>query len=382
MRAANVNWSGLALADVKEMAFTEAESQIYELQPGDLLLGEASGSPAEVGKPGQYKGEIAGCCFQNTLLRVRVPKELDSDFYELFFRKEALTGRFAAGSRGVGIHHLGAAALTNWTVPVPPRAEQERIVTAIDEAFSKLDAGEAALRAARQRLKRLRESVLSAAVTGRLVPQDLTDEPSSKLLANARIPEALNHALVGAPPSGWSWVELGNLAHVGSGTTPNRGRADYWSAGTIPWVTSGLVNHGVIHAAREFVTPSALDETSLNLWPPGTLLVAMYGEGKTRGRCAELRVHATCNQACAAIVLRQEVERQFTFIDACERIVEVGLARSAALLRSILKSAFDGKLVPQDPTDEPGAALLRRIAESQGEGGPVCSSRKRQVEPR
>ena len=76
MRAANVKWSGLELSDVNEMAFTEAESVTYELRPGDLLLGEASGSPSEVGKPGQYKGEIDGCCFQNTLLRVRLPDGL------------------------------------------------------------------------------------------------------------------------------------------------------------------------------------------------------------------------------------------------------------------------------------------------------------------
>src|SRR4051794_9538680 len=68
LRAANVTWAGLSLTDVNTMAFTEDESETYELRAGDLLLGEASGSPSEVGKPGQYRGEIDGCCFQNTLL--------------------------------------------------------------------------------------------------------------------------------------------------------------------------------------------------------------------------------------------------------------------------------------------------------------------------
>ena len=72
------------------------------------------------------------------------------------------------------------------TVPdrLAPSPEQERIVTAIEEAFSKLDAGEAGLRTVRQRLKRMREAVLAAAVTGRLVPQDPTDTPARELLAD------------------------------------------------------------------------------------------------------------------------------------------------------------------------------------------------------
>ncbi|HRE01775.1 MAG TPA: restriction endonuclease subunit S [Ilumatobacteraceae bacterium] len=430
LRAANVKWAGLDLSDVNEMAFTAAESQTYELRPGDLLLGEASGSPSEVGKPGQYKGEIEGCCFQNTLLRVRLPEELLPDFYEHYFREQALNGRFAAGSRGVGIRHLGAAALSDWTIPVPPSAEQERIVTAIEEAFSKLDAGEAGLRAVRQLLKRMRDAILTAAVTGRLVPQDPTDTPAAKLLADLGLATAGDDE---DTPESWARVRLGDIAHVGSGTTPRRGDASYWEDGSVPWVTSGLITNGVIREVREFVTERALQETSLRLWPMGTLLVAMYGEGQTRGRCAELGVEATCNQACAAISLLDplrvykdflrlsfdanyaanrrlasggvqpnlnaglikdmvlslpppeqqsrivaEVDRQFSFVDACERAVDVGLARSAGLRRSVLKAAFEGRLVPQDPADESASVLLDRIRAERA-AQPVAKRRARQT---
>jgi type I restriction enzyme S subunit len=202
LRAANVTWSGLSLADVREMDFTESESETYELRPGDLLLSEASGSPGEVGKPAQYQGEIEGCCFQNTLIRVRLPEGLHPDFYEYFFREQALNGRFAAGSRGVGIRHLGASGLADWRVPIPPLAEQQRIVGVIEEAFSKLDAGEAGLRNVRLLLKRMRDavllvvssalrrSVLRAAFEGQLVPQDPTDEPASVLLERIRAERA------------------------------------------------------------------------------------------------------------------------------------------------------------------------------------------------
>ena len=133
VRAANVGWDGLLLDDVKTMNFTDDEMNIYRLQPGDLLLGEASGSPKEVGKPAIWSGEIEGCAFQNTLLRVR-PRTADSRYLLHFFRHEASSGHFASQSRGVGIHHLGRQALASWLVPLPSFDEQCRIAKILDQA--------------------------------------------------------------------------------------------------------------------------------------------------------------------------------------------------------------------------------------------------------
>ena len=72
-----------------------------------------------------------------------------------------------------------------------------------------------------------------------------------------------------------------------------------------------------------------------------------------------------------------EVERQFSVLDACERAVDAGLARSAALRRSVLKAAFEGRLVPQDPSDEPASVLLERIRVERAASGPVKSGRGR-----
>jgi type I restriction enzyme S subunit len=133
VRAANVGWRGLSLDDVKQMNFTDAEMEIYRLRVGDLLLNEASGSAAEVGKPAVWRGEIKDCAFQNTLIRVR-PLQVDSDYLLHYFRNQAVLKNFAAAARGVGIHHLGREALASWMIPLPPAEEQRRIASLLEQA--------------------------------------------------------------------------------------------------------------------------------------------------------------------------------------------------------------------------------------------------------
>lgn len=134
LRAANVTWAGLDIknVDVKEMNFEPHEFPSYVLQKGDILLAEASGSPAEVGKPAVFNGEIADCCFQNTLIRVRAADGLSPFLYQRFLY-EALSGAFAQTSRGLGLHHLGAETIARWEVDLPPLEEQHRIVDKVED---------------------------------------------------------------------------------------------------------------------------------------------------------------------------------------------------------------------------------------------------------
>ncbi len=93
LRSANVTWKGIDLSDVKEMNFDPSEAVEFQLEPGDLLLNEASGSPNEVGKPAIWNGELDGFCFQNTLLRVRSKGPATAYLY-WYCRSAALAGRF------------------------------------------------------------------------------------------------------------------------------------------------------------------------------------------------------------------------------------------------------------------------------------------------
>ncbi len=148
LRAANVTWDGLDLSDVKSMNFTPQEQEIYRLRHGDVVLGEASGSPHEVGKPAIWRNDLDGCCFQNTLLRVRPnTKVVSSEFLRYLFLCGGCAHRGIRGSMARGRRTPpGTAAMNGWSVPLPSRAEQDAIVDAVDEELTRVDRGTMNLR--------------------------------------------------------------------------------------------------------------------------------------------------------------------------------------------------------------------------------------------
>ena len=106
-------------------------------------------------------------------------------------------------------------------------------------------------------------------------------------------------------------VRIGTVAKTGSGTTPASGDPRYHLNGTIPWVKTADLRDGEVSGTEQYVTEAAVRETSLRLLPAGTLLVAMYGQGQTRGRTGVLVVPATVNQACFAVLPNETFETRY-----------------------------------------------------------------------
>ena len=244
--------------------------------------------------------------------------------------------------------------------PLPPLAEQHRIVAKVDELMALCDrleaeqadagaaharlvatllgtltqsTGAAELAANWQRLAAhfdtlftieasldaLKQTILQLAVMGKLVPQDPNDEPASELLkriakerarlqATGKFGKSKQVLPVGETewsfelPNGWEWTSVDSISSVGTGTTPSRTNPSYFDPPLIPWVTSGETRDPFIGVTAEKVSPLALKETNLTVYPVGTLIVAMYGQGKTRGQVSELQIEAATNQACSAII--------------------------------------------------------------------------------
>ncbi|HBB6968045.1 restriction endonuclease subunit S [Escherichia coli] len=113
-------------------------------------------------------------------------------------------------------------------------------------------------------------------------------------------------------PKGWELSSIGKISDVSSGGTPSRNNEAYWN-GNIPWVTTAEVQFKIIEDTVEKITEEGLANSSAKLFPAGTILMAMYGQGKTRGQVAKLGIDASTNQACAAIVLHTGYEVDFYY---------------------------------------------------------------------
>lgn len=120
----------------------------------------------------------------------------------------------------------------------------------------------------------------------------------------------------------WATGSFGEVFETTSGGTPSRSKSEYWN-GDIPWVTTTQVNFGIVTSANEFISQSGLKNSSAKLFPVGTVLIAMYGQGKTRGQVAMLGMEAATNQACAAALPTKKVNPSFVFFNLSARYKEL-----------------------------------------------------------
>lgn len=114
-------------------------------------------------------------------------------------------------------------------------------------------------------------------------------------------------------PNGVKYMPIGETADVFSGATPSRKVPQYWENGTIPWISSGEVNKGTIHKAENCITQSGYDSCSTKLAPERSVVVALAGQGKTRGMVARTRLQCCTNQSLATVVPLFGIDSDFLF---------------------------------------------------------------------
>jgi type I restriction enzyme S subunit len=162
IRAANITEDGLELSDLLDMEFSPEEQERYRLANGDLLISEASGSPNQVGKPAIWRDQMPLCCFQNTVIRLRPAVQISTYLFTCF-KCFYLNGLFAKMAGGVGINHLSADKFSRLAMPLPPYAEQNRIVNEVERLLSITGKFESQLDADLKCAVSLRQSILAKA---------------------------------------------------------------------------------------------------------------------------------------------------------------------------------------------------------------------------
>jgi len=384
-----IKWQDVYYVD---RSYVKREDQF--VQPGDVLMSMAN-SYELVGKVAKVLHVPSPTAFGAFLSAVRPTSAVNGSYLFHFLRTEQVQSELREGSsQTTNIANISVARLSSIALPLAPPAEQTRIANKLDTLLTRVQACNDRFDAIPALLKRFRQTVLDAALNGAFL--------DGKAVAEQDVPK----------------VSISAIASVGTGSTPLRSNSQFFASSGTPWITSSATSAAVVSSANEFVTPAAISAHRLKLYPKGTLLVAMYGEGKTRGQVAELGIEATINQACAAVVVDESkaalayvklalqanylnmrelaeggnqpnlnlskvkefeiplppledqaeivrrVDALFKLADQIEARCTAARAQAQRLSPLVLAKAFRGELAPQDPADEPASALLTRLASS------------------
>ena len=255
---------------------------------------------------------------------------------------------------GVKMPRLSTNDACKGMIPLPPIAEQQRIVVEIEKWFALIDQVEQDKVDLQTTIKQTKSKILDLAIHGKLVPQDPNDEPAIELLKriNPDFTPCDNGHYPNFPfdiPKKWNWVTLGEIGKWQSGSTPSRLNKDYYN-GDIPWLKTGDLNDGYITHIPEYITEKALNETSVKLNPTGSILMAMYGA--TIGKLGILTYPATTNQACCACEIYTGIEKEFLFYFLLSHRADFIKLGGGGAQPNISKEKIINTYIPLPPSEE------------------------------
>ena len=384
IRIQNIDRNNFKSENISFLTEEKAEElQRHNYKPGDIVLnklGEPTGKTCLI--PSDFEAGIIVA----DIVRIRIDNNATYKQYLVnAINANFVANQFASLSKGVTRQRVNLSQVRSLKVSIPPLEEQKRIVAKVDELMALCDQLESqtlnsiathqtlvetllgnlvnpdntadiqtawalieqnfdVLFTTEASIDQLKQTILQLAVMGKLVPQNPNDEPAEKLLEKIAaekaqlikdgkikkskpLPEITEAEKPFDLPAGWEWVRVNDLAIVGTGATPSRSEASYYNPPEFNWVTSGETSSEYVFETAEMVSAKAIKETNVSIYPPGTLIMAMYGQGKTRGQITELKISAGTNQACAAIqlVIQDEEHRAYVknyFKKAYEEIRE------------------------------------------------------------
>jgi type I restriction enzyme S subunit len=274
-------------SDVKYICHTANEQlKRSKLKVGDIVISIVG----SVGTSFQVDKRIIPANINQNVALIRPSNELNSDYLGQVIVSEIVQDIIATELTVQAQPSLSLKQIGDFTIPFPPFPEQQKIaqiLTSVDDVIEKTQAQI-------DKLKDLKIAMMQELLTNGIGHLEFKD------------------SAVGRIPVGWEVNAIGSLAKLTSGGTPSREMPDYWG-GNIAWVKTGEIKYATIYKTEEYITEKGLKESSAKVIPSGSVLMAMYGQGITRGRVAILGIAASMNQACLAMIPNECVNNVFLY---------------------------------------------------------------------
>ncbi len=279
------SWTGRIRPPQGKVTF---DSQVKRFRVNDVLFGKLRPYLAKVALP-----NAPGVCVGEFFVMHPRSGDVSSAYLANLLRSKHVIDVVNSSTFGAKMPRADWNFVGNVILAFPPLPEQAAIVRYLDHIDRLIRRYIRAKQCLIALLNEQKQAIIHRAVTRGLDP-------------NVRLkPSGVEW--LGEVPEHWEVVQIGHLARLGNGSTPSRGNPAYWTSDGYPWLNSASVTRGRIADADQFVTDLALRECHLPRVPAGSVLVAITGQGKTRGTAAVLDVEATINQHIVYITPRAEV---------------------------------------------------------------------------
>jgi type I restriction enzyme S subunit len=251
-----------------------------------------------------------------TVLKKR--KDLLEGYYKYLFKSYSFISEIQTSVVGIREgKNISYPELSYSLLPIPSSSEQTAIANFLDEKTSKIDQAIAQKERVIELLKERKQIIIQNAVTGKTncLNYDLNDEFENHDLKRKNHDPSKNQKnhssrpmkdsgveWIREIPEHWEVVSLKWLSRIYAGGTPDKSNLSYWTNGTIPWISSGEVNQEFITKPTTHISQRGFENSSANWIPRDSLIVALAGQGKTKGMVAYLDIETTGNQSLAAVI--------------------------------------------------------------------------------